>query len=86
MQAHPEFCTRPLNPSPPYLGFVAAACGENVLREQIERQKMIYTPPHPAARLVLSPSTIEFVNQSTHPSTLDEDLLTKAVSNLLPPS
>ncbi|KAH9477492.1 CTP synthase [Psilocybe cubensis] len=26
MQAHPEFCTRPLNPSPPFLGFVAAAC------------------------------------------------------------
>ena len=26
-QAHPEFCTRPLNPSPPFLGFVAAAAG-----------------------------------------------------------
>ncbi|KAF8317151.1 CTP synthase [Clavulina sp. PMI_390] len=25
LQAHPEFCTRPLNPSPPFLGLVAAA-------------------------------------------------------------
>ncbi|POV94781.1 hypothetical protein PSTT_16657 [Puccinia striiformis] len=25
MQAHPEFCTRPLNPSPAYLGFIAAS-------------------------------------------------------------
>ncbi|NXD32383.1 PYRG synthase, partial [Spelaeornis formosus] len=27
LQAHPEFCSRPLNPSPPFLGLVAAACG-----------------------------------------------------------
>jgi len=42
LQAHPEFCTRPLNPSPAFLGFIAAAAG--VLPEQIERQKN-YTPP-----------------------------------------
>jgi len=42
MQAHPEFCTRPLNPSPGYLGFVAASAG--VLEEQIERQKGFRQP------------------------------------------
>jgi len=45
-QAHPEFCTRPLNPSPPFLGFVAAASGENSLQEQIEVQAANYCPPH----------------------------------------
>lgn len=44
MQAHPEFCTRPLNPSPGYLGFVAAACGPEVLKEQLERQKTFKQP------------------------------------------
>lgn len=44
MQAHPEFCTRPLNPSPGYLGFVAAACGEQVFQEQLERQKSFKQP------------------------------------------
>ncbi|KAA1090194.1 CTP synthase ura7 [Puccinia graminis f. sp. tritici] len=56
MQAHPEFCTRPLNPSPPYLGFIAAACGPSFLKEQIERQREGYTPPHPAGRLTLTPT------------------------------
>jgi CTP synthase len=27
-QFHPEFLSRPLRPSPPFLGFVLAACGE----------------------------------------------------------
>lgn len=49
LQAHPEFCTRPLNPSPPYLGFIAAACG--VLAEQIIVQKS-YKAPHPESHLV----------------------------------
>lgn len=44
MQAHPEFCTRPLNPSPGYLGFIAAASGLQVLEEQIERQKTFKQP------------------------------------------
>ena len=42
MQAHPEFCTRPLNPSPGYLGFIAAAAG--VLEDQLERQKAFKQP------------------------------------------
>ncbi|GJN92255.1 hypothetical protein Rhopal_005285-T1 [Rhodotorula paludigena] len=48
LQAHPEFCTRPLNPSPAFLGFIAAAAG--VLPEQIKRQAN-YEPPHPKAHL-----------------------------------
>lgn len=48
LQAHPEFCTRPLNPSPAYLGFIAAAAG--CLPEQIERQKG-YKSPHPESHL-----------------------------------
>lgn len=48
MQAHPEFCTRPLNPSPGYLGFIAAAAG--VLEEQIENQKT-FTQPQPDRHL-----------------------------------
>jgi CTP synthase len=47
LQAHPEFCTRPLNPSPPFLGLVAAACGDSVLEEQIEAQMSSFRPPHP---------------------------------------
>lgn len=42
LQAHPEFCTRPLNPSPAFLGFIASSCG--VLQEQIARQAD-YEPP-----------------------------------------
>lgn len=47
LQAHPEFCTRPLNPSPPFLGFVAAAAGTQVLDEQLASQRVSYRPPHP---------------------------------------
>jgi len=46
-QAHPEFCTRPLNPSPPFLGFVAASAGVEVLEEQMEVQLNNFVPPHP---------------------------------------
>ncbi|GJJ10584.1 hypothetical protein Clacol_004811 [Clathrus columnatus] len=52
LQAHPEFCTRPLNPSPAFLGFIAAACGGSVLEEQIASQKATYKPPHPTAAMV----------------------------------
>jgi len=52
LQAHPEFCTRPLNPSPPFLGFVAAASGQAVLDEQLEYQKKHFKPPHPADSMV----------------------------------
>lgn len=47
LQAHPEFCSRPLNPSPPFLGLIAAASGEAVLKEQVEAQKASFRPPHP---------------------------------------
>ena len=48
LQAHPEFCMRPLNPSPPFLGFVAAASGKDVL----ENQKTTVKPPHPEYAMV----------------------------------
>ncbi|UZJ53351.1 hypothetical protein CBS101457_002671 [Exobasidium rhododendri] len=50
MQAHPEFASRPLNPSPPFLGFVAAAA--KVLDEQIAIQAK-YKPPHPPSSMIL---------------------------------
>lgn len=52
LQAHPEFCTRPLNPSPPFLGFVAAATGASELAEQVEAQKKSFKPPHPEHAMV----------------------------------
>jgi len=51
-QAHPEFCTRPLNPSPPFLGFVAASSKGSVFAEQLEVQMMHYRPPHPEHAMV----------------------------------
>ena len=51
-QAHPEFCTRPLNPSPPFLGFVAAASGQKVLSQQLEIQLTSFKPPHPEGMMV----------------------------------
>jgi len=52
LQAHPEFCTRPLNPSPPFLGLVAAACGLSTLEEQLESQLKTFRPPHPEEAMV----------------------------------
>ena len=43
---------RPLNPSPPFLGFVAAASGKDVLEEQLENQKTMFKPPHPEHAMV----------------------------------
>ncbi|KAF8329396.1 P-loop containing nucleoside triphosphate hydrolase protein [Cantharellus anzutake] len=54
LQAHPEFCTRPLNPSPPFLGFVAAA--SSVLEEILSEQKN-YRSPHPKSAMVF-PDTL----------------------------
>ncbi|WFD42578.1 CTP synthase (glutamine hydrolyzing) [Malassezia psittaci] len=51
MQAHPELASRPLNPSPPFLGLVAAAAG--LLDEQMELQSKQYTPPHPKSSMIL---------------------------------
>ncbi|KAH9987706.1 CTP synthase [Russula vinacea] len=47
LQSHPEFCTRPLNPSPPFLGFVAAACGPDVLEQQMTQQLQSFQPRIP---------------------------------------
>ena len=66
LQAHPEFCTRPLNPSPAFLGFIAAAAG--VLPEQVERQKN-YTPPVSSKSLPLS-----LILSETNLSILDSTL------------
>lgn len=52
LQPHPELCSRPLNPSPPFLGFIAASCGQNVLAEQLEEQVRNYRPPHPEGAMV----------------------------------
>lgn len=41
-QYHPEYLTRPLEPSPPYLGFIAAASG--CLEEQMMRQMQASAP------------------------------------------
>ncbi|KIL57693.1 hypothetical protein M378DRAFT_87535 [Amanita muscaria Koide BX008] len=52
LQAHPEFCARPLNPSPPFLGFISAASGAVELAEQVEVQRKTFKPPHPAHAMV----------------------------------
>lgn len=54
LQAHPEFCTRPLNPSTPFLGLVAAASGPGriVFDEQLAFQRANYQPPHPEDSMV----------------------------------
>jgi len=52
LQAHPEFGSRPLNPSPPFLGFVAAAAGGTVLQEQLALQAETFHPPHPEHAMV----------------------------------
>ncbi|KDQ60060.1 hypothetical protein JAAARDRAFT_594888 [Jaapia argillacea MUCL 33604] len=58
-QAHPEFCTRPLNPSPPFLGFVAASSGPTVLQQQLESQLKCFHPPHPEHSMVSESELIE---------------------------
>lgn len=52
LQSHPEFCTRPLNPSPPFLGFVSASCGPEVLEQQMAQQLQTFQPPHPKKSMV----------------------------------
>ncbi|CCM04006.1 uncharacterized protein FIBRA_06163 [Fibroporia radiculosa] len=63
-QAHPEFCTRPLNPSPPFLGFVAAASSQSVLKEQLDFQLKNFHPPHPEGSMV---SEVELRQVETPP-------------------
>src|SRR5712672_2736525 len=66
LQAHPEFCTRPLNPSPPFLGFVAAACGPDVLEEQMAQQLQTFQPPHPKESMVGEQALIEGSREQLH--------------------
>jgi len=54
LQAHPEFCTRPLNPSPPFLGFIAAAASADTLLEQLRSQSQSYVSPHPKGQINVS--------------------------------
>ncbi|KAL7423594.1 CTP synthase ura7 [Cryptotrichosporon argae] len=56
LQAHPEFCSRPLNPSPPFLGLIAAACGDAVLTEQLAANEAGYVAPHPESAKVVPAS------------------------------
>lgn len=56
LQAHPEFCSRPLNPSPPFLGLIAAACGLSVLDEQLAANEKNYVDPHPESAKVVPAS------------------------------
>ncbi|EIM81978.1 CTP synthase [Stereum hirsutum FP-91666 SS1] len=65
LQAHPEFCTRPLNPSPPFLGFVAASCGVSILEAQIESQLKTFKPPHPEESMVAESELVNGVVEET---------------------
>lgn len=51
LQAHPELVSRPLNPSPPFLGLVAAAAGR--LDQHAARQRAHFKPPHPKEVMLL---------------------------------
>ena len=42
----------PLNPSPPFLGFIAAASGKDMLKEQLKNQKTTFKLPHPEHAMV----------------------------------
>ena len=63
MQAHPELASRPLNPSPPFLGLVAAAAG--ILDEQMKHQMHGYKPPHPSSAMVLESQSDQLAEQAT---------------------
>lgn len=45
-----------MNPSPPFLGLVAAACGGSVLSEQIAKNEKEYEAPHPESAKVVPAS------------------------------
>ncbi|KAH9058280.1 CTP synthase [Lactarius vividus] len=74
LQSHPEFCTRPLNPSPPFLGFVSAACGSDVLEQQMGQQLQNFQPPHPKEAMIGEQLLIE---------SLQEQLLTPSRERVL---
>merc|ERR1712150_119994 len=43
LQAHPEFLTRPLKPSPAYLGLILASVGEKKLQTFLDEGKIQYS-------------------------------------------
>lgn len=63
LQAHPEFCTRPLNPSPPFLGLIAAACGPDVLEQQMTQQLQTFLPPHPKGAMIGEQALVESLRE-----------------------
>jgi len=72
LQAHPEFCTRPLNPSPPFLGFVAAASDPALLEEQL-RLQTTYKSPHPKPTLLFTVISEKQVKvNGVHPDPLSD--------------
>lgn len=79
-QAHPEFCTRPLNPSPPFLGFVAAAAGYEVLEEQIQKQRN-FKPPHPAGVMISEAELKELGSRGAGTQTQETEGLVNGTSH-----
>ncbi|KAG1790636.1 CTP synthase N-terminus-domain-containing protein [Suillus plorans] len=77
LQAHPELCSRPLNPSPPFLGFIAASSGQSDLEEQIQVQLKSFRPPHPEHSMVSE----EALRTSTQ-----EHPITNGVGTMTPPT
>jgi hypothetical protein len=76
-QAHPELCSRPLNPSPPFLGFIAASCGQSDLEEQIQEQLRSFRPPHPEHSMISE----EALRKSTQ-----EHPIVNGVGTMTPPA
>lgn len=65
-----------MNPSPPFLGFVAASSGQEVMDEQIEHQRVNFRPPHPAESMI---SEAELRNEVT----VDEVVVNGTARDLL---
>jgi len=78
LQAHPEFCSRPLNPSPPFLGFVAAACGTDVLEQQMAQQLQTFQPPHPKETMVGEQALIQGLREQLHAAGRERVLSTES--------
>ena len=66
LQAHREFSTRPLNLSPPFLGLVAAACGPDVLEQQMAQKLQSFQPPHPKEAMIEEQALIQASREQPH--------------------
>ncbi|XP_065837653.1 CTP synthase 1-like [Oscarella lobularis] len=71
VQYHPEFLTRPLKPSPPFLGLLLASC--NKLQLFIERGCRI-SPSHEFGSIAQSDSDDEEVIAYTHSGATEDDM------------